>query len=268
MNPFSRSRILILSGLAASLIVVAALVLVFAGSAVAGPQADSMAFLPYVTSPLVAVDIYETDFTDSIEPWKAVRWRKGANYDIGHNGAGYLDVKVNTTDTYVIVSPLVMGPQASYDILFRAKLNDRKDKAQYGVIFGGDWQGAPCPGDNMDGCFNHYYEFRVRYRENNSEQYMEYRVRRVDGHDGNNIERGSDLIDWTHATGVNAGDWNKWEVHYGASGNIRVKANNLEQAAMARDGKYTTSRFFGVYAKAGENGDTGVSFDKFRITKG
>ena len=265
MNPFSRSRILILSGLAASLIVAAMLILVLTGSAVAGIQVDSMAYLPVVTSPIVQTDIYETDFTHGIEPWKAVRWHKGASYDVTHNSGGSLDVKIKTNDTYVIVSPLIAGPQAPYNILFRAKLHDRKDKAQYGVIFGADWQGAPCPGDNSDGCFNHYYEFRARYRDISGEKYMEYRIRRVDGHGGNNVEQGTDLITWTRVTGANAEDWNKWEVHYGSSGNIRVKANNVEQAQSARDGKYTLSRYFGVYAKAGENGSTNASFDKFDI---
>ncbi len=268
MPTYHRTRFMILSGLGASLIMVAALVLVFAGPAAAGPQADSMAFLPYVSSPAAPpVDAYETDFTDSIEPWKAVRWQTGASFDVDHNGAGYLDLEVNTKEHYAIVSPLIAGPTAPYNILFRAKLHDRKDKAQFGAIFGADWNGAPCPGDNSDGCFNQYYEVRVRYRDVNGEQYLEYRILRIDGHDENNIEQIKDLVEWTRVEGANADDWNKWEVRYGSRGTIRVRANNLEQVESASDSKYTSSRYFGLYAKAGENGDTDASFDKFSIVK-
>jgi hypothetical protein len=268
MKTMLYSRILILSGLAASLITIILFALAAASTAVAGPQADAKTFLPIVVSPLVPVDAYETDFNDGIEPWKKVRWTKGATTDVEHNGSGYLDVEVNTKDSYVIVSPLVPGPHASYNLIFHAKLHDRKDKAQYGAIFGGDWDGAPCPGDNTDGCFNHYFEFRVRYRDVNGVQSLEYRIRRVDGHDGNNTQDPvKDLVDWTTATNVDPEDWNKWEVHYGTSGHIRVKANNQEQAESARDGKYTQSRYFGLYAKAGDNGDTEASFDKFSIVR-
>jgi hypothetical protein len=268
MKTMPYSRILILSGLAASLITIILFALAAASTAVAGPQADAKTFLPIVVSPLVPVDSYETDFNDGIGTWDKVRWTNGANVDVDHNGSGYLDVEVNTKDSYAVVSPLIPGPQASYNITFHAKLHDRKDKAQYGAIFGGDWQGAPCPGDNTNGCFNHYFEFRVRYRDINGVHSLEYRIRRVDGHGGNNIEDPvKDLVPWTPATGVNPDDWNKWEVHYSNRGSIRVKANNLEQAESARDGKYTQSRYFGLYAKAGENGDTEASFDKFKIEK-
>jgi hypothetical protein len=255
--------------------VITVLVLFLAGPAVAGPQADSMAFLPFVTGspPAVPVDSYETDFSDSIEPWKAVRWQKDASYDLDHSSScdgghcGFLDFEVNTIDTYAIASPLILGPQPPYDIEFRAKLSDRKDKAQYGVVFGGDWHGAPCPGDNSDGCFNHYYEFRVRYRDVAGDKYLEYRLRRIDGHDGNNVEQGKELVPWTSANGVNAEDWVKWNVHYGSRGHITFKANNSELPGSAEDKKYDDPLYFGVYARAGENGDTEARFDKFSIAK-
>ena len=265
MKTVSRSHFLILFGFVASLTVVAALVLLLAGSAAAGPQADSMAFLPYVTSPIVPVDFYETSFTDSIEPWKAVRWQNGTNYDVEHNSGGHLDVKVNTNETYVIVSPLIQGPQPPYEIDFRARLNDRKDKAQYGMVFGGDWHGAPCPGDNTTGCFNHYYEFRVRYRDVGGDKYLEYRLRRIDGHDGNNVAQGEELVEWTRAEGVDVDGWVKWTVRYGSRGHITFKANNSELSGSAEDKKYDDPLFFGIYAKAGEFGDTEARFDTFRI---
>lgn len=267
MKTTHRSRILILSGLGASLILVSAFVLVFTGSAIAGPQADLMAYLPFVTGSPAAkpVDDYETSFTDSIEPWKAVRWQKGASYDIGHGTAGYLDVEVKTNETYVVVSPLILGPQPPYNIAFRARLNDRRDKAQYGMVFGGDWHGAPCPGDNTDGCFNHYYEFRVRYRDVAGDNYLEYRLRRIDGHDGNSVAEGEDLVEWTRAEGVDVDGWAYWEVRYGSRGHITFKVNSNELPGSAEDTKYDDPLYFGLYAKAGVSGNTIARFDTFSI---
>ncbi len=266
MKTKAYSHILPFTGLIA-LLAAAALFVLLAVTAAAGPQADSLAYLPFVSGSPAPLDEYETDFSEDIEPWKAVRWQNGADFDVEHNGAGYLDVQVKSEDTYVIVSPLIAGPTATYDITFRAKLHDRQDKAQYGAIFGGDWQGAPCPGSNVDGCFNNYFELRVRYRDVNGEQYMEYRLRRVDGHDGSNIEQGKDLIEWERAEGASPDDWNKWEVHYSNRGHITVKVNNREQAESARDSKYTQNRYFGLFVKAGENGGTDASIDKFEIAK-
>ena len=274
MNSNTRAKNLALSGLGALLFVLVAVLLGLTWPASAAPQALFDAYLPVITSPLVAVDVYEVEFEDNIEPWRAVRWQGArTNYDVGHNSGcdsshcGFLDVSVANAETYMIVSPLILGPNPPYDIEFRAKLRDREDKDQYGVVFGGDWQGQPCPGGNVDGCFNHYYEFRARYRDVSGEKYVEYRLRKIDGHDSNNVEQGTDLIEWTRAEGVDAEDWIKWTLHYGSSGHITVKANNLEQAGSARDTKYRDSRFFGVLSRAGDKSDSKARFDKFSITR-
>ena len=67
------------------------------------------------------------------------------------------------------------------------------------------------------------------------------------------------------AEGVDAEDWVKWNVRYGSRGSISFKANNSELPGSAEDKKYDDPLYFGVYAKAGENGDTEASFDKFSI---
>ena len=181
MNTILRSRLLILSGFGASLILVTAFVLVMAGSAIAGPQAKWVVYLPHVSSPPEPIESYETNFEDSIEPWEAVRWQKGADFAVEHNSGcdsghcGFLDFKVNTTQSYAYVSPLIEGPEPPYTIMFRAKQNDLKDQIQYGMVFGADWQDGPCPGDNTDSCFNHYYEFRVRHRVVGGDKYVQYR---------------------------------------------------------------------------------------------
>ena len=266
MNTTSRSRFLDFLAGGALLLVFATILLIVAWPAAAGIQEDSLAYMPYVSSPLIPVDEYETDFTDDIGSWKAVRWLKSASYDVGH-GDGSMDVTVKSNHSYVIVSPLVPGPHRSYAVTFKAKIKDPQDKDQYGAVFSADSNGLPCPGDNTDSCFNRYYEFRSRYRDTGGEKYFEYRLRRIDGHDSNNVEMGEDLVEWTRATGVNAEDWIKWEIRFRSSGHIYVKANNNEQPAYARDNKYHDQRYFGLMARTNEHGDALVHFDKFEIVK-
>jgi hypothetical protein len=63
----------------AVLFVFVALLAAIALPAMAQPDADSVAFLPFVTSPQVPTELYETEFEGSIEPWKMVRWQKNGS---------------------------------------------------------------------------------------------------------------------------------------------------------------------------------------------
>ncbi|MFN2137969.1 MAG: hypothetical protein ACK2UK_18585 [Candidatus Promineifilaceae bacterium] len=259
--------------LAAGFLACMLLLLVFSRSAAASPYASTVVHLPFVTSPVVPTESYETDFENSIEPWKMVRWQKGGSYDLDHDSGcdnghcGILELDVDKEETYAIASPLILGPNRPYVIEFRAKLDDPKDKHQYGVVLGADWNDGGCPGDNTDSCFNHYYEFRVRFRDEGGEKYLEYRLRRVDGHDGNNVEEGKDLVEWTRVTvnGVNAEDWNKWSVRYSSRHNFTFKINNDELGGSAEDSKYDDPLYFGVMARASENGDARAQFTSFSI---
>ena len=270
MNKALTKNTILLSGLVAIVLLTG----VIAWPAVARPDADLFSYLPFVTSPRVPTELYETDFEESIDPWKLVRWQKNGSYDLDHDSGcdsghcSFLDLDVNDAETYAIASPLILGPNPPYEIEFRAKLRDRQDKHQYGVVFGADWQDAPCPGDNTDSCFNHYYEFRVRYRDVNGDKFLEYRLRRIDGHDGNNVEQGKDLVDWTRADGVDADEWHKWTVHYGVRGNISFKVDNNELPGSAEDKKYDDPLYFGVLGRAGDQGDAMARFDQFKIVAG
>jgi hypothetical protein len=226
--------------------------------------------MPFAASPLVPVDAYEAGFSEGIESWTAVRWNVGADTSVKHNAdchagrCGFLDMLAQTNHSYVIASPLIPGPTRSYAITFRTKIEDAQDKDQYGAIFSADRSSLPCPGDNTDACFNRYYEFRARYRDD-GQKYMEYRLRRIDGHDQNNIEIGEDIIPWTLAEGVKIDEFNKWEIRFRSSGHIYIKANNDEQSAYGRDNKHKDQRYFGLMARSNESSNVLVHFDDYKI---
>ncbi len=271
----NKPRIQSLIPLAAFALVLAfvSIILIMAAPTAADAPEDYFAFIPLVSSPLLPVDTYETGFDSSIEPWKAVRWQSNSSHVVAHGDecesshCGFLDLAEQAAQSYVIASPLIAGPERSYNIIFRAKWHDPKDQHQYGAIFSADASGHPCPGDNTTSCFNQYYEFQARYRSVSGEKFVEYRLRRIDGHDENNVQIVKNLTDWTLADGVDAHDFIKWEIIFRASGQIYVKANNLEQSASARDSKYNDQRFFGLTTGTFLGDDALVRFDKFSIEK-
>mgnify|MGYP001826221583 CR=1 FL=1 len=264
----NRTLIIILS-----LTIFLVLAFVAAPQITAEPQEDSFIFLPFLGTPLVPVDDYETGFEESIAPWTAARWQNDIDYDVEHNDGcsgercEMLDISVQQSFAYVIASPLIPGPTRSYSLSFLARFDDPDEKDQYGAILSADRGDEPCPGNNVDSCFNEYYEFRARYRDEGGEKYLEYRLRRNDGHDDENRQEGKDLIEWTRADNVNAEDWNKWEIRMRASGHIFIKANNREQAASVRDNGLLDQRYFGLVVHTNESGDAKVHFDNFRINK-
>jgi len=274
MKTVRGSSILTLFGLLAFLALFTAFVMIFSGPAFAGQQTEWVVYLPHVVVPQEPLDSYESDFTGSVEPWGAVRWKEGTVFTVEHypgcdgGRCGFLDLAVSTPQTYVNVSPLIEGPQPPYDIRFRAKQNNIKDRVQYGMVFGADWQKGPCPGDNTGNCFNQYYEFRVLHRVLGADKFVQYRIRRIDGMDENQNEAYFvTLLNWTQAAGVDAEDWIEWEVHYGSDGHMTIKANGQEQEGSAYDDTYIDSLYFGIAARGGPYGNTEARFDEFSIFK-
>ena len=192
MNKNSRIQSLMPIGAAALLLALVTIILILAGPTVAEETEDSFVYAAMVASPLLPVDKYETGFDSSIEPWQIVRWQNNSSHvlsygdecDKGH--CGFLDLAEQSAESYVIASPLIAGPERSYSVVFRAMFSDPKDQHQYGAVFSADASGLPCPGENEDTCFNQYYQLLVRFRSVEGYKYLEYRLRRVDGHDENN----------------------------------------------------------------------------------
>jgi len=121
---------------------------------------DSLVYMPLIIGSPAPSTSYNDEFTDSIEPWAARRWSAGADYEIKHNAGcddghcGFLEMKVNNSQAYVIASPLeAVEAPFTYNIKTRAKLLNREDGDEYGIIFGGDYAGNDCPAVDFSTCF-------------------------------------------------------------------------------------------------------------------
>ena len=220
---------------------------------------------------------YRDNFTDTIEPWSARRWSNGANYTYEHRAdcdeggrCGFLEAEVKNKEAYVIISPLIQSKTYPYNIEVEARLMPKsgsdypEDQAQYGVIFGGNWNGQPCPTSDFSSCFTQYYELRVRFRNLNGKQFLEFKVKRIDGHDANNQNFGPDLIEWTKVD-ANVKKFVEWDVNINSDGKIKISANNKHVGTAKTDTTYLNNRYFGVEVRTGPNNNSRVKFDYFKI---
>ena len=250
------------------------------GTAAAGqetalaPEEDSMVYMPMIIGSAMQPPStsYQDDFTDTIAPWAARRWTKGADYVIKHNDecndghCGFLDVKVNSSQAYVIASPMeAVAAPFIYDVRARAKLLDRDDGDEYGIIYGANWTSNGCPANDFSTCFTEYYEFRVRYRDDNGDKFLEWKLKRVEGHDENNQNFGPDIIDWKRLDGVNPDSWVNWKIEVHNNGQMNIFANNVKQAGSAKDATYINNHYFGLMGRSSGNGGSHVLFDRMII---
>ena len=276
MNKFARKSLI------PALILVAAFMIVLLldpGSIAAEPDTPATAvvevftFLPMVVSGTTEpAASYETDFTGTIVPWEARRWSQGPDFVIKHDDGcdagecGFLDIKVNNSQAYVIASPMeaVQAP-FTYHIKTRAKLLERNDGDAYGIIFGGNGSANQCPTPDFSTCFTEYYEFRVRYRDDNGEKFLEWKLKRVEGHDANNQNFGPDIIDWKRVDNVNPDSWVKWDIEVHNNGQMYIHADNMKQAGSAKDSTYIHNLYFGLMGRSSDSGGAHVLFDMFKI---
>jgi hypothetical protein len=214
---------------------------------------------------------YRDDFTDTIVPWAPRIWTLGSVYNLTHdnssdgNRQGFLNLLVTPNEKYVIVSPMVMSEQPPYNIEIEAKIRSpRTDLDQYAVIFGANKSSDPCPAADFSTCFTNYYEMRVRYRDT-GRKYMEFKLKRIDGHDENNQNFGPDLIKWTDVDEhVDEEGWVEWDVKVESDGKIRVTANG-NFVGEGRDNAYLNNPYFGLEVRTGDDDSSEVRFDYFKI---
>lgn len=221
-------------------------------------------------SPTPSSGIFLEEFTDDIAGWEARRARAGTSYGFRHRGdedggrRGFLEVNVDNSDGFVILSPLVPAKNPPYNIEFYAKLKDVKDRHMYGIVFGADWNGQSCTAPSSPNCFNRYYELRVQYRDTDGKKFQEVKLKRIDSHDGNGEPEGPTLIDWKKGGNVNPDDWVEIDVYVTEDGKIRISWNG-KFIAQAEDATLIGQKYFGLMLITKDNGAARVKYDYIKI---
>lgn len=220
---------------------------------------------------------YIDNFEFDIDGWSARRWSDGAQYEYGHRSdcdqggrCGFLEAELKNNQAYTIISPLIPSKSPPYNIEVYARLMPTddsdypEDQAQYGIIFGGNWNGQECPNSEFSSCFTQYYELRVRFRDlGNDDRFLEYKLKRIDGHDSDNQNFGPDLIEWDKF-GADVKKFVEWDITVDDDGDISVSAND-KLLDSVDDSTFINNRYFGVEVRTGPDDESRVKFDLFKI---
>ncbi len=215
-------------------------------------------------------DNYYKGFTNNIKPWDKVRSSDGAESKLTHSDScegdvcGFLTLEVKKSNEYVIVSPKVPAKPYPYNIETEAKIrSSRQDGDSYGIIFGASTNGQECPVDDYSTCFNHYYEMRARYRDSGGDQWIEFKLVRVEGHDENNQPIGTDLIGWTKIE-EDPDALVEWDVRVKENADIVIRADD-EKVGEVNDSTFLNNPFFGLVVTSGTNGASEVKFAYYEV---
>ena len=213
-----------------------------------------------------AVTNYFDDFSNSGSGWAIRQQDTDDTENSSYYANGEFVLKIGGRWDYALASPLAQAPKPPYAIETRIKFDPTVDNLHgYGIVFGGNWNGQPCPGTDYSACFTHYYRFLVVwYGPQNS---FRIQLKRIDYNDEqDNIGRGVTLVNFKDIYVGNSKDFNTWRIEVDANGAIRVYLNG-GQVASAVDGNYINSPYFGVMASSDEYLGAEPHLDWYRATK-
>ncbi|MCA9900217.1 MAG: DUF11 domain-containing protein [Ardenticatenaceae bacterium] len=180
---------------------------------------------------------------------------------------GEFVVKIGGRWDYALASPLAQAPKPPYAIETSIKFDPTVDNLHgYGIVFGGNWNGQPCPSASLENCFTHYYRFLVVwYGPQNS---FRVQLKRIDYNDDlDNIGRGVSLVDFRDISVGDSKGYNVWRVEVDPDGSIRVYLNG-QKVASAVDGSYVNnSPYFGIMASSDEYLGAEPHVDWYRVIK-
>lgn len=213
---------------------------------------------------LTVIGSYEDSFSANNTGW-AMRRTDTGEHLVTYRNNDQLQLELSGTDNYVIVSPMVPAPLIPYRIEIDARIYLPADRHMLGIIFGADWNASTCPVPGYTSCFNTYYELRLQYRSGTT-PYIEYKLKRIDGHDSNNEPYGPDLIDWTRVTGAVPDGWNVWAIEVEPDGDIKVFLGSTNIGTV-RDTTLPSfiHTYFGVKAETKQNDDVIARFDRVTV---
>ncbi|MCA9946044.1 MAG: DUF11 domain-containing protein [Anaerolineales bacterium] len=209
---------------------------------------------------------YFDDFVDTGSGWTIRQEDSDDTENSSYYDGGRFVVKIGGRWDYALASPLAQAPEPPYAIETRIRFDDTVDNLHgYGIIFGGNWYGDPCPSNDLDNCFTHYYRFLVVwYGPLNS---FRVQLKRIDYNDPiDNIGRGVTLVDFKDIPVGNSKGYNVWRIEVDEDGSMRVYLNG-SSVASTKDSSYISSPYFGIMASSDEYLGTEPYVDWFQATK-
>jgi len=209
---------------------------------------------------------YYDDFSNAGSGW-AIRQQDTDDTDnSSYYQNGEFVVKIGGRWDYALASPLAQAPKPPYSLETSIKFDPTVDNLHaYGIVFGGEWNGQPCPDNDYSNCFTHYYRFLVIWY--GPDQSFRVQLKRIDYNDAaDNVGRGVTLVDYHDIYVGNSKGYNVWRVDVEANGDIRIYLNG-SSVVSASDASYISSPYFGIMAASNEYLGAEPHLDWYRATK-
>jgi hypothetical protein len=184
-----------------------------------------------------------------------------------------LVIMVDDRWDWLVASPMVQAPSLPYAIEYRSKIHHLANLTSHGVVFGGDWNGGPCPDlANVyasSNCFNHFYATNLIWYGP-----IKLLFERVDylywcpWCEGSQLKRlTTDPASWfirDPVPNIDSNGWNTWRVEVRADG-LRMLANGQLYATSA-DTRWVNDPYFGLFATTDEYKPSIWFVDWFKVT--
>lgn len=209
---------------------------------------------------------YFDDMSNSSSGW-AIRQEDTDDVDNrSYYENGEFVIKISGRWDYAVASPLAQAPEPPYALESRIAFDPTVDNLHaYGIVFGGNWNGQPCPNSDFSSCFTHYYRLlAIWYGPLDS---LRVELKRIDYNDpNNNAGRGVTLDGFNDVYVGNSKGFNTWRIEVEENGTIRILLNG-NQVLSAKDSSYINDPYFGIFAASNEYLGTEPHVDWFRATK-
>lgn len=223
------------------------------------------------SGPTLKEGLRRLTFIEKIDAW----------YEWPNNDRWFI-IRVEDSWDWGIASPMKPAPELPYSIEFRSKPANLGNLLSHGVVFGGDWNGQPCPdwstpqgvyAHNI--CFNHFYNTNLIWY---GDQNMRMLWERVDqlvycpSCGGSPLKRLGDLDFDTNVVelDVYASGWNDYRIEV-REDSIKFYVNNhLEFTYDVSDDPnalaWIHDPYFGVFASTDEYSNSTWRYEYIKVT--
>lgn len=234
---------------------------------------------PWSSTVMVAGAYYD-DFKSNQTDWSGSSLKEGLRrltfiekVDSWYENNDWLIIRVEDSWDWAIASPMMPAPEPPYVIEFRSQPANLGNLVSHGVVFGGDWTGAPCPDwSSLNGvyahtnCFNHFYNTNLIWSSSTDLTLLWERVDTLvycPNCGGSPLKRLGDVPP-ALPFHPNANDWNNYRIEVRASG-IKFFLNGSLRYTY-NDTRWINDPYFGVFASTDEYSNSTWRYEYFRVT--
>jgi uncharacterized repeat protein (TIGR01451 family) len=230
---------------------------------------------PWSNVETVAAD-YRDDYTDAASGWAMRRTSSESNseWELSYRTDQILQLIMKDKNEYMIASPLRELPTLPVNIETDVSFNEFNgtpvsDRQAFAIIFGANWNGETCPNGDFSSCFTSYYRLRFRWRDGTND-FWEYRLDWVKGHDSTDEPIVDTLIDWNQIKEkIDPNASNEVDVRIEPDGGIKIFIKDvlIHRVNHPRIITEEFGPYFGVEVSTKEKANARVKFRYFEVKR-